>query len=442
MRGDNDAPNEYYEHDIRLTTSDDILRSMADLNGQVDFSNSASGFYSKLRGLFDGLAREEELISEWEKVSLPMFPSFGGEDDGYDDVVRPFYVTWGNFSTRKKFSWKDVYRLSEASDRRVRRMMVRENKRARENGVREFNDIVRSLVAFVRKRDPRYKPNTQSEAERLKVLKDATAAQAARSRAANQAQLVEHVLPAWAQPMEQDHEDNGETEWEYNGTNECDLHFECVVCQKLFKSEKQFEAHEKSRKHVRAVGHLRQQMQEEDVDLQPGRELVEDKAELRFTTPDEASQSDAPDLLIREEKVDVLSRQGIAVESPVDENFQTSEQLKDLQADCDETEYDDGNPFGSDLDDEYAPRETVEARILGSGGRNSHLTQSPNHKESIQDLRSDSASTALDEDGNQRITPRLGKAKLKRAKKAAQMDSNNEPRSDVSKEAYAMITKN
>jgi DnaJ homolog subfamily A member 5 len=39
--------------------------------------------------------------------------------------------------------------------RQVRRRMEEENKKARRKARREFNDTMRELVAFVRKRDPR-----------------------------------------------------------------------------------------------------------------------------------------------------------------------------------------------------------------------------------------------------------------------------------------------
>ena len=84
--------------------------------------------------------------------------------------------------------------------------MEKENRKFRDEGIRDFNDAVRALVAFVRKRDPRYIPNSQTEADRQKILRDATAAQAARSRAANQAKLNEHVVADWTKSKEPEEE--------------------------------------------------------------------------------------------------------------------------------------------------------------------------------------------------------------------------------------------
>lgn len=59
-----------------------------------------------------------------------MYPSFGTSawswnDDsntsGAKEAVRDFYNTWLSFSTAKDFAWKELWNVSEAPDRRVRR---------------------------------------------------------------------------------------------------------------------------------------------------------------------------------------------------------------------------------------------------------------------------------------------------------------------------------
>ncbi|KAF5016067.1 hypothetical protein F66182_12376 [Fusarium sp. NRRL 66182] len=149
----------------------------------------------------------------------------------------------------------------------------------REDGIREYNDAVRSLVAFVKKRDPRYKSNIQTEAERQRMLRESAAAQAARSRAANQAKMQDHVIPEWAQTHEsQPGEDEHEGQFFSSSESEVE-HFECVVCNKLFKSQKQFEAHEMSKKHIKAVKQLRKEMLLEDEELNLD---VDEKQEVKL----------------------------------------------------------------------------------------------------------------------------------------------------------------
>lgn len=249
-----------------MTTADDVTKLMMRYNGKLDYSNSASGFYGGLRDFFGQLAKEEELACRWDNMDPVEYPDFGLKDDDYNDVVRPFYAAWNGFATRKSYSWKDQYRPSDAPDRRVRRLMEKENRGLREEAIRKYNDAVRSLVAFVRKRDPRYQENQKSEEDRQKILRDAAAAQSARSRAAREAKLGEidgSIVPEWAKSTRVDDDEgdlstDGETEQQ---------EIECVVCRKKFKSEAQYEAHEKSKKHIKLLKQLQRDMREQDLHI-------------------------------------------------------------------------------------------------------------------------------------------------------------------------------
>ncbi|RHZ52183.1 hypothetical protein CDV55_100219 [Aspergillus turcosus] len=258
-----------------MTTSGDILKLFSKFSPRMEFSDSPSGFYGGLRVVFTRLALEEELACRADKLEFVDYPTFGSRSDTFEDVVRPFYAVWSSFSTKKSFAWKDIYRYSEAPDRRVRRLMEKENKRLREEGIREFNEAVRSLVAFVKKRDPRYKSGIQSEAQRRELLRQTAAAQAAKSRAVNQAKLREHVIPDWAKSEEAEEENSESSESELE-------RFECVVCRKDFKSLNQFNAHERSKKHVKAIKQLRWEMraENESLNLDEGMAPYSDHAQL------------------------------------------------------------------------------------------------------------------------------------------------------------------
>lgn len=248
-------------HNSKVTTADDVLAYFAKFNSRIQFTDSPTGFFGGLRELFDQVAREEAFASNLDGQQPVDYPSFGSKDDDHM-ASREFYSVWSGFATRKSFSWKDVYRYSDAPDRRVRRLMEKENKRIREEAIREFNDAVRSLVAFAKKRDPRYIPTAQSEAERQQQLRESAAAQAARSRAANEAKLRDFTLPEWAQ-AETVPEDEFSSESEPEA--EC---FVCEICRKYFKSEKQFEAHERSKKHIKAIKEIQRTMRNEDKQFQ------------------------------------------------------------------------------------------------------------------------------------------------------------------------------
>lgn len=415
LRNEDAESGEHYEHNVRVTTADDLMRMFTKFRGKVDFTDSDTGFYTVLRRMFDTLAIEEQLACEQEGLDTITYPSFGYAHDAYDDVARPFYAVWNGFATQKGFSWKDVYRYSEASDRRVRRMMEKENKYFREESIREFNDAVRSLVAFAKKRDPRFKPNTKSEAERQKLLRDTAIAQAARSRAANQViQEQREITPGWMKSGEC-HEPDSSDETE-EATQE---QFECVACHKSFKSEKQFESHEKSRKHFRAVQHLKKQMQQEDENLRP--------EELNATS---AQQPDAINV-VEHDEAGVLPDTGASVEQR--NTISPSNDELDRQWDKEWLDGSEASPnyYPSDIlglsaaddspesssSDKYTTRETPEERIFDNPreavcGDNKRLSDPP-------------ASESLNRDSDASAQPTMGKAKVKRAKKAAKKATVN-----------------
>ncbi|MBE7182237.1 MAG: DnaJ domain-containing protein, partial [Terriglobus roseus] len=234
----------HFEANIRVTTTDDIARMLKKFNRNIDFSDQPTGFYGFLRETFDQLAKEEEAAARWEGQDSRNYAPFGHKDDSYEDVVKAFYSSWTNFSTQKTFAWKDKWRLSDAPDRQVRRLMEKENAQLRKEAIKDFNEAVRTLTAFVRKRDPRYTPVVISDIERQKALREAAAAQAAKARAENEAKLrTTDAVPEWARAR--DAEESEEEEEEEEEVEE----FECVACRKTFKSERQFDAHERSKKH-------------------------------------------------------------------------------------------------------------------------------------------------------------------------------------------------
>ena len=408
------------------------MKMFTTFHGRMDFSDSSTGFFTVLRGTFDTLADEENVACDWEGAEPIDYPSFGHADDSYEDVVRPFYAAWGGFATKKTFAWKDAYHYSEAPDRRVRRRMEKENKRFREEGIREFNDAVRSLVAFVRKRDPRYVPNTQSEADRQKVIREAAAAQAARSRAANQAKLQGHVEPEWAKSQGPD-ELEGSIDEEEESEEE---HFECVACGKTFKSEKQFEGHERSKKHIKMVQQLKRKMQKEDRAMKNSQ--AQDSAPVASESLDDSEMDmehseledeealfedpslSAPENSHTKEREQEEGSDELTNEADAEEQLTTSQQVK--------AESESSDPEESD--DEYAPRETVESRILGkekdalASGDDANPSRE-GHAEAenlVENFGETSIAGGIDSAGPRRA----GKAREKRERKAAQQQQQQQ----------------
>ncbi|KAJ5692067.1 hypothetical protein N7462_001490 [Penicillium macrosclerotiorum] len=400
---------------IPVTTAQDVLKMFSRFNPRMEFSDSPTGFFGGLREQFDQLAREEQLACQLEDQVMVDYPSFGTGDDDFETVVRPFYAAWSGFSTKKTFSWKDAYRYSEAPDRRVRRLMEKENRRIREDGIREFNDAVRSLVAFIKKRDPRYKANAQNEAQRQETLRQSVAAQAARSRAKNQASMREHVIPEWArsgEPVMDEDDASSESEIES---------FECVACNKHFKSLKQFEAHERSKKHLKAFRQLCREMQAQNDELH-----LESTAHAN-SFPDQGlptvdtSESDRSD--------DKTPGQGLP-----DQRCEAHNTKSPTSLSGDSTTTALPSPDGDDQssprsyltrrsldsvgDEDYASRETIETRLRSDFGSES------GDDDNVTFLAERISSTGLGDESPALLSNKannIGKAKQRRAKKAARV---------------------
>ncbi|KAK2463473.1 hypothetical protein APHAL10511_004559 [Amanita phalloides] len=253
----------------------------------TSYGDNEDDFFSIYRNLFARLATEEVWFLE-EEIS---YPSFGHADwpwiapgQRHAPSVKHFYTIWMNFSTAKDFAWCDVWNVGDAPDRRVRRLMEKENKKARDDARREYNDTIRSLARFLRKRDPRYKAFVEQQAKQSQKPSNSVAPSPAR-------------VPAKDSYVEQDWQkiDNrvqdAELDWSaMQGENPEE--WECVACDKVFRSEAAWVNHEKSRKHVKAVESLKRGMQEEHsaFGLEEEAELVDDTTRLTTAakTPDDS----------------------------------------------------------------------------------------------------------------------------------------------------------
>ncbi|RPA86454.1 DnaJ-domain-containing protein [Ascobolus immersus RN42] len=253
-----------------------IYKFMEVVSKCKDFSDGDQSFFTLLRKLFEAIADEEIRAASEQGIDIDdaiLFPAFGSSTSDYDGEVKRFYTRWLDFRTNKDFAWCDVYRLADAPDRRTRRYMEKENKKVRDEAIAEYNGDVKAFILFVRKRDPRYKPNSQTEAERQKILLQQSKEQAARARARNAEERKHYKVADWAVPnpddipeefLSTDEEAEGEEEEEEESEPEI---WECLVCRKVFKTEGQFSAHEMSKKHKQAVQKLKRTMQKENEDL-------------------------------------------------------------------------------------------------------------------------------------------------------------------------------
>lgn len=405
LRGDGAAGGEDVQtyQNVRMTTADDLARLVRKFNSNVEFTDAPSGFFGFVRETFEKLAEEEEIAASWEDVDVRAYPTFGHKDDEHDDVVKQFYGAWAGFATVKTFAWRDKYRLSEAPDRRIRRMMERENNAERQEGIREFNEAVRVLVAFVRKRDPRYKPNTQSEEDRQKALRDAATAQRARARAANEAKIQEADVPEWdkfREVSEEEEEEEEEPEQEI---------IECVACDKEFKSERQYEAHEKSKKHQKAVQALQRKMKKDNAKLD-----LDAAVGSGSGTP----QVDEEDYeLIDEDPFEVVDEQGAT--NGFDDHNGPEQVEKEVAATANDGS--ESEPESRAVNDDEEPEKSANQSLDTSdqSDEDSDYASPEAVRKRLEETSLKSPDAEASENENQPAKPKMGKAALKRAKKAA-----------------------
>ncbi|TGZ83132.1 DnaJ-domain-containing protein [Ascodesmis nigricans] len=429
-----------------VTTSEDVLSWFSRFSVRMSFADdgNANGFYRLAREAFAKLAEEEEEASREIGEDPIDYPPFGGKNDTYDSgYVRDFYTAWTNFASRKSFAWCDLYRYADAPDRRVKRLMEKENIKARETARREFNDTVQNFVKFVRKRDPRWTPNSMSEAERLEAVRKASREQAQRMKKENAKKREEYQAAEWTQFTEE-HEmediwsggsgdeaggnekgqrqngDESEEEIEYYEVEK----FECIVCGKTFKSKNQMDAHEKSKKHTKAVQQLKRQMMKEhkefnlDRDVR-GREkpveeytLMDDDDDLgEIISPEETGSRDATPPNPREEISAALKAAAEKKKSEEEEDHSDIEEKEDPSHSTKPPDTQTSTlPQGSDDDDnedeDYVSTEAFSARVLGTDPLTTKL------------------SSLNLSDSDNKPTPKVGKAKAKRAKRAQKAEAS------------------
>lgn len=366
--GGGDNYNEDVEPEIRGTTVEEIMKYFdPSLYTKTDDSNV--NMYQVASRLFDQLAKEEVLAgrqqglegySKYQDDDLTdttnvLYPKFGNSKSDYPTQIRKFYQVWSSFSTCKTFSWKDEYRYSAAGDRRTRRAMEKENKKSRDNARRDFNETVRRYVTFLKKRDIRVKEGiAKFEQDRKKKQQEELQKQIAKDKAINAQRKGEYKAQNW---QSIDHLDFEEIEKHFVSDSEKEDEpdeleiFECIICDKLFKTENQFQAHENSTKHKKALSKLKWEMRQEGITL--GIDEVSDESD--FDTADEDEDlSDEED--------------GECVNDIDDELRKIEEELANLRDDNLDNEFDDeDDKEGDEEGDEKEEEQEIKGEILKEG---------------------------------------------------------------------------
>eukprot|EP00934_Nitzschia_sp_Nitz4_P007513 Nitzschia sp. Nitz4//scaffold8_size234185//6386//7741//NITZ4_001227-RA/size234185-processed-gene-0.97-mRNA-1//1//CDS//3329559716//7503//frame0 len=163
------------------------------------------GFYSVFTQVFTDIVECEKRSPD---CSMDMPPTDFGNRDTEWKQVHAFYQRWESFITQLNFSWEDKYNVHEdAPNRRIRRLMEEDNKKARRAAKKVYNQDILALVAFVKRRDPRVKAK-QQEREKEK------AEQAKRSQleAAERKRENQRAKEAWQEQALQEQQEAEEAD--------------------------------------------------------------------------------------------------------------------------------------------------------------------------------------------------------------------------------------
>ncbi|XP_042049419.1 DNAJ protein JJJ1 homolog [Salvia splendens] len=227
------------------------------------YSDSGRGFYKVYRDLFEKIYANE--LNFAKKLGLPLpreAPVMGNLESPYVQVTA-FYSYWLGFTTILEFFWADQYDAMAGPNRKSRRLMEEENKKLRKKARREYNETVRGLAEFVKKRDKRVidmQIKRNEEMERKREEEKQRKKELERQKAEKARNYEE---PEWAKVEEVEEEDESE-----DALEEKKNEFYCVACSKKFRSDKQWKNHEQSKKHKEKVAQLREAFLEEDIECE------------------------------------------------------------------------------------------------------------------------------------------------------------------------------
>ncbi|CAH2084930.1 unnamed protein product [Euphydryas editha] len=306
------------------------------------FGDDSQGFYGVYSEVFSKLASEEtDFLDDPEDVAK--IPKFGNSKTPYEDV-HEFYAYWMSFSTNKSYVWLDQYEISQGDNRRVIKLMEKENNKTRQKARKERNEEIRRLVSFVRRRDKRVIEHTkqlQEKAEenrrkaelvrRERIIQRQKEIEEAKKKEGESSFLqseeyqkkLSEIESLLAEEfglssdddtiseggMESSNEESSKTEEvseKSRATKSSPKHksaiknLYCSACNKLFKNINSFENHENSKKHKENVANM---VLDDDIDISDCEEDVErqesltkNKERINGQTEDDAMDNSTSDI--------------------------------------------------------------------------------------------------------------------------------------------------
>lgn len=223
------------------------------------FSDTGRGFYKVYGDVFDRVFAQELAYARRMVVPEPAAPPVIGNLDSPYAQVTAFYSYWLGFGSGMDFGWAAAWDAARGESRRVRRLMEEDNKKATRKARREYNDAVRGLAAFCKKRDKRVVDmvlKKKLEEEKRKAEEKERRKEEDKRKKERAMAYQEHE---WARAEEGLYDEDEEEEMRAKK----ELSY-CAACNKKFKSDKQWKNHEQSKKHRNKIAELRKAFREEE----------------------------------------------------------------------------------------------------------------------------------------------------------------------------------
>ncbi|WZZ33605.1 hypothetical protein YC2023_017006 [Brassica napus] len=307
------------------------------------YSDTCKGFYKVYFDVFNSVYLNEIKFARTLGLSMDSVreaPIMGNLESPYSQVTA-FYNYWLGFSTVMDFCWVDEYDTMAGPNRRMRRKMEEENKKVRKKAKREYNETVRGLAAFVKKRDKRVVDMMVKKSAEMELKKAEERERKKKMEKERLERAMNYEEPDWAKAQGEEEEEVEEDGGDDGKKKSEQLY--CIVCSKKFKSEKQWKNHEQSKKHKEKVAELRESFsdveeEEEEIDEIP--ETVEELEELNMEDEvvGEADETD-DEYFMAEEDVKGSSEKEdeVHVEIESDSEFDNQKSTTDDNADATES---------------------------------------------------------------------------------------------------------
>ncbi|XP_030474229.2 DNAJ protein JJJ1 homolog, partial [Syzygium oleosum] len=330
------------------------------------YSDSGKGFYKVYADVLDRIYANE--IGFARKMGLGLdsvreAPLMGNLESPYAQVTA-FYNYWLGFCTVMDFMWADMYDAAAGVNRKSRRVMEEENKKLRKKARREFNETVRGLAEFVKKRDKRVvdmmvKRNVENEKRR-----EEERARKKRLERERMERAKAYEEPEWARAEEEEaDEEGGSSGEEEDEERKEEKELYCVACGKKFKSEKQWENHEKSKKHKEKVAALKESFVEEEDEEEEEEENEDAEATgVEEDRAEEIGERMRDDLEIKEDEKEQIEDGGEMSEE--ERFFDVDESNKEVG-----TKEMEGPSHNDDEDDKLNEMSVLEAMLSGRKNR-------------------------------------------------------------------------